>query len=108
MTRCLEMEPVPNVDACPGVVGMNRCKPSPPADGDIDRRVGAVVGAIALLHRTLVALPVPLVVSLLLLVMVVMVIVVGLSSGAHADAPDGNQKRSSAETLSKRHGRTFD
>ena len=87
MTPCLEIEAETNVDACAGVVGMNRCKPSPPADGDIDRRVGAI----ALIHRTLVALPVPLVVSLLLLVGVVMVIVVGLSSGAHADAPDGNQ-----------------
>ena len=37
-----------------------------------------------------------------------MVIVMGLGSGADTNACDGNQKRSSAETLGERHDRSFD
>ena len=38
----------------------------------------------------------------------VIVIAMGLSSGADPEASYSNQKRSNAETLSKRHSQSFD
>ena len=86
--RGLEIEPESDVDAGAVVVGMNRCDPGrrsnddATAHGCVDRGIGAVVGAISLFDRLVVALPLALVVSLLLLVGVVMVVAMGLNGGA--------------------------
>ena len=115
MTLFLQVEPETNVDTRSVVVRTNRSKPWGWGDDDgssigcvVQRGIGAVVVAIAVLHSAFVALPVPLVVGLLFLVGVVMAIVVGLGSGTSTDSGDSNQKRSNAETLSKRHSQSFD
>jgi len=110
MSTFLQIEAEPDVDARAVVVGMDRCNPRSWCNDDatpgrgINRRVGAVVGAIGVLDGSFVPLSVPLVVSLLFLVGVVMVITMGLSGRADTDACDRDQKRCSAETLGERHG----
>ena len=112
MTRCLEMEPVLNMDAGAVVMRVNRNHPGSWGDdhtsahGCAHRDIGAVIGPIRVFDCFSVTLSVAPVVSLPSFMGVVMVIVIamGLSGGAATDASDSNQKRSNAETLGERHG----
>ena len=119
MTRCLQIETEPNIDAGSLVIGVNRNHPRDWGNNDapghrcIDRYMGVVITVIALAVAVFdgspVALPVPLVVCLLLFISVVMVgvITMGLSLRGKTDTSNGNKKNSGAETLNKRHDQQF-
>ena len=122
MTRCLEMEPVPNMEAGSVVMRVNRNHPGRWGDDDapgqwlnhgaVQRGIAAVVpsvvGAVAVFDGPSVAMLVAPVVGLLFFVfagVVVMVVMsaMGFRGRTQTDTSDDHHERSDAKTLNKRH-----